>query len=51
MNKTKNVGRPVKKTHKTKFNDQTANVKYLCKQLEMFRILNYELKYELNQTY
>ena len=44
-------GRPVKKKHKTKFNKKTAHVKCACKELEMFRILNFELKYEINSTY
>jgi len=49
--KATNVGRPVQKTHKTKFGTRTAHMKYACRELELFRILNYELKYELNPTY
>lgn len=51
MIKTKKVGRPTKKAPKVKFGTKTAHIKYNCKELELFRILNYELKYELNSTY
>ena len=43
--------KPLKKNRKSNFEQLSASVKYKCKELEMFRILNYELKYELNQTY
>jgi hypothetical protein len=39
--------KPVKKNRKSSFNKLTASVKHKCKELEMYRILNYEL----NQNY
>jgi hypothetical protein len=39
--------KPVKKNRKSTFNQLTAAVKHRCKELEIYRILNYEI----NQTY
>jgi len=51
MNKTNKITKPAKRKPKLKFTTQTAHMKYACKELELFRILNFELKYELNPTY
>lgn len=39
--------KPVKKDRKSNFQQLTSAVKHRCKELEMYRILNYEL----NQNY
>jgi hypothetical protein len=37
--------KPVKKNRKSNFQQLTSAVKHRCKELELYRILNYELNY------